>query len=416
MAASAKLTPVGDTHRVDVKDYDSYAWVLLEDHPLRSYPTKYPPGLFNFLRRWYATVRGWWSERGLSLVCLFVMFLMVIQFLAHLPYGVSYLLATDLSDQVGLAQWPAEFGGRPSACISYEPRVHWDAVDRALNAGCAGIKADVWVQGDEVFVGDSSSVPGPNDTLDHVYLEPLMAKLDARNPAVVSSVSDNSPKPVGLFDHDSTQPFMLFLRLQSQMSTVWPHLVLRMASLSQKGYLSYTDGVQVIPRPVTIVVTGLTSSEVDFVKDIGHDGINGSILFEKSPDLDATGNNPENDNSRESENPSGSLQEPSSGLPFQMFSVTINFRDSIGSPRGGRFSIQQIERIKTQVHNAHQRGLRIRYEAIPCLPRMLRRIVWRILVHEGADCIEVDWTQCEGGWWRSLFTIGRRDGRSHGNK
>lgn len=77
MAASEKLKPVGDgdTHHVDVKEYDSYAWVLLEDHPLRSYPTNYPPGVVNILRRWYATARGWWSERGMSLVCLLVMFL-----------------------------------------------------------------------------------------------------------------------------------------------------------------------------------------------------------------------------------------------------------------------------------------------------------------------------------------------------
>lgn len=77
MAASKKLGPVGDgdTHRVDSKEYDSYAWVLLEDHPLRSYPTNCPSGVFNFLRRWYETVKTWWSERGLSLVCLLVMFL-----------------------------------------------------------------------------------------------------------------------------------------------------------------------------------------------------------------------------------------------------------------------------------------------------------------------------------------------------
>ncbi|KAI9042822.1 uncharacterized protein KD926_004887 [Aspergillus affinis] len=410
MTTSANLRVVGDTYPVDFKEYDSLSWVLLEDHPLRSYPTTYPPGLSNFLGRWYATAKRWWAERGLSLVCLLVMFLMVIQFLANLPYGVSYLLASDLSDQAELAQWPAEFSGRPSACISYDPQAHPDAIDRAVKAGCAGIKADVWVRGDELFVGNSSK-PHSNNTFSNVFIEPLMAKLDARNPAVASSASPDRPDPVGLLEHSPAQPFILFLQLRPSRSTAWPHIMSQVASLDRKGYLSYTDGVQVFPRPVSIVITGLNSSEFDVVRSSGHRDTSGSIFFDTALELHPTdydkgsaiSANPENDDQEQSKDQSIST------LPSQMLSETINFRDSIGSPRGGRISWQQVERIRAQIHNAHQQGLQIRYDAIPCLPRMLRRTVWRILVHEGADYVEVDWSQCEGRSWRSLFTFSRRD-------
>ncbi|KAK1147966.1 Altered inheritance of mitochondria protein 6 [Aspergillus melleus] len=408
MTASAKPTVVGDTYPVDSKEYDSLSWVLLEDHPLRSYPTTYPPGLSNFLGRWYGTARRWWSERGLTLVCLFVMFLMVIQFLANLPYGVSYLLATDLTDQADLTQWPTEFIGRPSACISYGPEVHLDAIDRAVKAGCAGIKADVWVRNDELFVGNSSK-PDSNNTFSNVYLEPLMAKLDARNPAVAASASLDRPDLAGLLDKDPAQPFILFLQPRSSISTAWPHLVSQISSLDRKGYLSYTDGAQIVPRPVSIVITGLSFSEVDFVRNLGHEGVNESIFFETVPTLDPTGSEKGHVDPADAQDPENDNSQLIPQLPPPIFSVRINFRDSIGSPRGGRFSWQQVERIRAQIHNAHQRGLQIRYDAITCLPRMLRRIAWRILVHEGADYIEVDWRQCEGRSWPSLFTIGSRD-------
>lgn len=342
---------------------------------------------------------------------------MVIQFLAHLPYGIFYLLSKDLGE-VGLAHWPAEFNGRPSACIFYERQEQLEGIDRAIDAGCAGVKTDIWVQGDQIFVGHSSSFPNLNNTLNHVYLEPLMARLDATNPAVASSASDSIP--AGRFDRNLVQPFILFLRLQSQLSTMWPHLAAQMAMLSQKGYLSYTDGIQVTSRPISIVLTGLTESEIDFMNGVDQEGINGNILLDTSTEMDATSSlkthRPGNDNSNTErlEGPEDSFHQPSR-LPSPIFSISINFRDSIGSPRGGRFSAQQIERIKNQIHDAHRRGFRIRYASIPCLPRMLRRSVWRILVHEGADYIEVDWTHCDGGWWRSLFTIGRdeNEGRKY---
>lgn len=62
-------------------------------------------------------------------------------------------------------------------------------VGRAWNVAGVSVRdvsvVDAWVLGDDIAVSDSSGL-NPNNSLRTVYLEPLMAKLDARNPAVAS--------------------------------------------------------------------------------------------------------------------------------------------------------------------------------------------------------------------------------------
>ena len=58
-------------------EYDAYSWVLLEDHPLRSHPTECCPGVLWVLRKCCAAVNKRWSDRALTLICLFLMFLYV---------------------------------------------------------------------------------------------------------------------------------------------------------------------------------------------------------------------------------------------------------------------------------------------------------------------------------------------------
>ena len=62
---------------LETKEYDSYAWVLLDDHPLRAYPadTDCHPEVTAFARKWYAAVGRQCRERGLPLLCLVLMFL-----------------------------------------------------------------------------------------------------------------------------------------------------------------------------------------------------------------------------------------------------------------------------------------------------------------------------------------------------
>src|SRR5689334_11617274 len=51
----------------------------------------------------------------------------------------------------------------------------------ALKAGCIGIEADVWVYGDELFVGHSRDALAPQRTFTTLYVEPLVRLLEDKN-------------------------------------------------------------------------------------------------------------------------------------------------------------------------------------------------------------------------------------------
>jgi hypothetical protein len=78
MASAMDLEALRDTQPLlDVEEYDSYSWMLLEDHPLRSYPTEVDchPEILSFTTKCYAIARRRWRERVLPLLCLLLMFL-----------------------------------------------------------------------------------------------------------------------------------------------------------------------------------------------------------------------------------------------------------------------------------------------------------------------------------------------------
>ncbi|OJJ76311.1 hypothetical protein ASPBRDRAFT_192458 [Aspergillus brasiliensis CBS 101740] len=419
MAATTHVN-AGDTSStqplLNADEYDAYSWVLLEDHPLRSHPTECCPGVLWVLRKCCAAVTKRWSDRALTLICLFLMFLVAIQFLSLLPYGVSYLfLHEQYQAQSGFVHWPAEFEDQSAACISYNPRSHANAIQYSLAAGCAGVKADIWLQGDDILVGPSMPSLRNESTLRKVYLEPLLDHLDAMRLAEGHPDVDYMPVATNLFGQHSTQ-FKLYLEIRSSVGKVWPRLSSELALLSERGYLTHRNGTQVIPGPITVVLTGRGQVNLD---DLSVDRGNvGNSIFLDDPlvmgaEESAAVQTSTEDEREGSEQDSQGTFSGFDGPPFltkalHMYSVSINFTETIGSPHRGRFSRQQIERIQSQVRTAHQRGLLARYEGIPCYSEGMRRTIWRILVHEGADLIEVDWTGCASRGWRRFFTIGSR--------
>ncbi|GLA91198.1 altered inheritance of mitochondria protein 6 [Aspergillus tubingensis] len=396
-------------------EYDAYSWVLLEDHPLRSHPTECCPGVLWVLRKCCVAVTKRWSDRALTLICLFLMFLVAIQFLSLLPYGVSYLfLHEQYKAQSGFIHWPAEFEGQPAACISYNPRAHANSIQYSLAAGCTGVKADIWLQDDDILVGSSWSSLRNESTLRKVYLEPLLDHFDAMSLSEAQPAHD-SMVATGLFGQDSLQ-FKLYLEIRSSADSVWPRLLSELALLSERGYLTHRNGTQVVPGPITIVLTGQEQVELDGLS-IDHESVGKCIFLDESvvPEVEesaAVQTSTEDEMEFSEQNLPGTFprsdEDSSLTKALQMYSASINFAETIGSPHRGRFSRQQIERIQSQVQTAHQKGLLARYEGIPCHSEGMRRIIWRILVNEGADLIEVDWTGCASRGWRRFFSIGSR--------
>ncbi|KAB8210019.1 hypothetical protein P875_00053318 [Aspergillus parasiticus SU-1] len=423
MAAMKESDLPNSTPSLGDKEYDSYSWELLEDHPLRSHPTECIPGLSSYVAKYLAILKRRWTERIFPLVCLFLMFLIVIQFLAALPYGLTYIVfRSGIEEQKGFVQWPTEFSREPSTCILYNPQAH-DAIQYAIDAGCSGVKVDLQAQEGELLVDGLLSDREAPGTLGSLYLNSLLRKLDARNSAVVSPASTDETSPIGLFDEDPARPFTLFLKLHTPVQAVWPHIVSQLMPLKQKGYLSYRNGTRVVPRPVTIVLTSPEGLDFGDVVGTNHDSILDSIMFDTSleqlvkedygPTLRVTQSSRGvgGSNSAQTEADTESLKQHHESS-YQLLTATANFTQLIGFPhRGGRFSPQQIERVRAQVRAAHRRGLLARYEGTSDYPPPVRRIIWRILVREGADIIEIDGRRCEIPWWRRFFVTGSMECR-----
>ncbi|RDW90389.1 uncharacterized protein DSM5745_02164 [Aspergillus mulundensis] len=287
--AASQFSDVEAQPFLETKEYDSYAWVLLEDHPLRSYPddTNCHPEVTEFTRKCSAFVRRRWRERGLPLLCLVLMFFVIVQFLVQLPHIVSYFLEPDYrQDLPGFIQTldtvDRSLGlgiDHAAICVydaSVQAQMHGvtgDAVEYTLASGCTGAKVDLSQRDEELFVG--SWGPGLDDehTLQSVYLQSLQSQLDARNSAFVNLTGKNGGQndlvPVGLFDENPTQSFTLLLNIQKPMRRAWPPLVAQLEALNERRYLSYRSAEQgLVLRPVTVVVLGKGCRRLSLLDDL----------------------------------------------------------------------------------------------------------------------------------------------------
>lgn len=85
----------------------------------------------------------------------------------------------------------------------------------------------------------------------------------------------------------------------------------------------------------------------------------------------------------------------------------MDFHKSIGSFPLSRLSQDRLATLRNQIREVHERGLKVRYWGMPGWPVGLRNYVWRVLVREGVDMLNVDdlraatrvdW-RLRGGWW-----------------
>ncbi|OJK00844.1 hypothetical protein ASPACDRAFT_77726 [Aspergillus aculeatus ATCC 16872] len=417
MAASTHVRPADDGTQplLEAQEYDSYAWVLLEDHPLRSHPTACCPGIWWMLQQWYATFRKLWGDRIFSIICLLLMFGVMVQFLSLLPDGLSYLFFREhYTAQAGFVHWPAEFDGQPAACIAYNPRSHPDAIQYVIAAGCTGIKADIWLQDEELYVGTSNASLRPHLTLRNVYLDPLLQHLDAEK------TPEGSVQTTATSHHGTAtdEQFVLFLEFRSPITDGWPHLLAELQTLNERGYLTHRDDTKIANKAVTIVIVGdesVDAAHEEYREYFNHDSIFvDDQLFTKRPKSSSRrqGNQAQSIKSKGSQSrPSWQEWKNSTSKEVQqnvrsVFTTTVSFSEEVGSPHRGRFSRQQLDLIRAHVKQAHKRGLKARFGDIPCGSQRMQRLTWRVLVKAGADLIDVDWTGCHRQPWRQFFTTG----------
>ncbi|KAL4971811.1 hypothetical protein BDW66DRAFT_164719 [Aspergillus desertorum] len=273
----------------ETKEYDRYAWVLLDDHPLRSYPpeTDWHPEIIAFARKCYAAVGRGCREPGLHLLCFVLMFFVNVHFLAQLPHVMSHFLEHGYTQHLpGFLQTPETvdrslglgLGRDHSATCAYDASLQADgatdvAVEYVLASGCTGVKVDLWQRDGKFLVEDPRSSLNDEHTLQGAYLQMLQAHLDARNLVYINSTAKHGDRadvePVGLFDEDPTQSFMLLLEVQTPMRKAWSLLVRQLKALNESGYLSYQNAEQdLMLRPITVVVSGGGYPRLSLIDDV----------------------------------------------------------------------------------------------------------------------------------------------------
>lgn len=351
----------------------------------------------------------------------------------------------------GLSSWPTDFSQDilPVPCHSHND--YWRRVPlfSAIEVGCIGVEADIWLFDEELFVGHSVQSLTRNRTLDSLYINPLLEILSKQNPKS-TIFPDDIPQPHGVFDTDPEQTLILLIDFKTSGSAIWPYVQSALQPLREKNYLTRFNGMQTIRGPITIVGTGNTpfdlvnSEETNPLHDVFFDAPL-SEMFEgtNSGDLPTAmsinGKPPKNAEQEEAPfkedmNMADTTRVSSeyarkrrSGPEGQEKSVTISsdgnvydtgnsyyasvsFGEAIGELQDGEFSEHQLTLLRGQIKGAHKRGLKARYWELPFWPISLRNHVWDVLVKEGVDLLNVDdvkgatrrnWDR-HHGWWKRM--------------
>ena len=213
-------------------------------------------------------------------------------------------------------------------------------------------------------MGHSRDALSPNLTFKGLYVEPLIHELEAKNREAVMHPAD---APRGLFDVDPTQTLVLLLDVKAEPAKTWPLLAQSLEPLRGRGWLTSVRGEKINTGPVTVVVTGKLPA---YILERGADGMNNPCdIFLDAP-LSTLGDSPFHTNNS--------------------YWASDSFAKKIGHVWLGRLHPGQIHRVRQHVKEAHSRGLKVRYWGLPVWPLPLRDNVWKTLVQEGVDIVNVD--------------------------
>ena len=351
----------------------------------------------------------------------------------------------------GLSSWPTDFSRDiiPLPCHSHND--YWRRVPlfSAIEVGCIGVEADIWLFEEELFVGHSVASLTRNRTLDSLYINPLLEILSKQNPKS-TMLPDHTSQPHGVFDTDPEQTLILLIDFKTSGRALWPYVQSALQPLRDKSYLTRLNGTGLTRGPITVVGTGNTPfdlvnlEETNPHRDVFFDAPLGELYEGTNSDDLPTAMNIEANapkDSKEKEAPSkedmtmadtGKVlfedarkgrsdmegQEKSGTISgganayniSNSYYASVSFMDAIGHLGDGEFSEHQLDLLRGQVKGAHRRGLRARYWDLPFWPISLRNHVWDVLVKEGVDLLNVDdlkgatrrnWKR-HHGWWKRL--------------
>lgn len=285
-----------------------------------------------------------------------------------------------------LGHWPTDFSAdvHPVACHSHNDYWRKEPLFSALDAGCTGVEADVWLYDQELYVGHSTASLTPERTLRNLYIKPLVKILDSQNPQTTFHPSLDNPRN-GVFDTKPGQTLVLLIDFKNDGHKIWPYVSEHLEPLRQRKFLSYFNGTSFIEGPITVVVTGNAPWNEVVANTTYRD------MFFDAP-LDLMGKL-DGKVAKRSGGQGRSGAAPSDPTMYSLansYYASVSFKSAVGWPWRGTLTRTQIEAMRKQIAGAHARGLKVRYWSVPSWPRGLRNYLWRTLVKEGVDFLNVD--------------------------
>lgn len=332
-------------------------------------------------------------------------------FFACVIAGVIVLIFFPIGFAIDVSHWsrhdpPADFSYNntdwlsqvmPARCHAHNDYSHKYPLYSALQAGCVGVEADIWLYQEELYVGHSTSALRPGQTLEKLYIEPLVEILEMQNKQHVSDDIDETP--VGVFTHRPSQTLTLLIDIKMQDGkSGWPLLTSQLDPLRRRNFLTHYNGTSIVSRPITIAATGnapfdmVTSNSTyrDVFFDAPLDKIRVEHAVPAQPGQNGALLHVQSRNQTNDEKSNVSLSKTSPYNCTNSYYASVSFRKSIGLPYFLTLSNGQMETIRQQVRSAHDMNLKVRYWSVPGWPPFMKRRLMELLLREGVDLLNID--------------------------
>ncbi|KAE9372997.1 hypothetical protein N431DRAFT_438399 [Stipitochalara longipes BDJ] len=346
-----------------------------------------------------------WPQLIRRLIYLFSAALLLAIFAVIIYHSLLLALVRRLSPPRpsinGLTQIVAEWAepGVNSTSPSWLPNFSRDVVPKeihshndywrrvplfdALSLGITGVEADCHLVNGELFVGHTNSSLRPNLTLRSLYLDPLTDILTNQNAG--SSVASSSGIN-GVWDTHPSRGIVLMTDLKTEGFSTLEAVQAQLESFRQKGWLTYWNGTDVIPGPITHVGTGNTPFEAVLNSSYSNSTYR-DVFFDA----------------------------PLNGLS-EIYNISNSYYTSasltgvLGGlskiPRDG-LSKKQMIFLQGQVNQAAELGLASRYWDIPAWPVSRRINIWHQLEELGIGMLNADAIDEAARWdWRWCNILG----------
>lgn len=215
---------------------------------------------------------------------------------------------------------------KPVAVHSHNDYTRNIPVFSAFSAGCAAIEADVFLSNGDVIIGHV--FPTPGRTLRVQYTDPLRAILDHNN--------GGKPGDNGIYKSSPKQSITLLVDFKTSDAGTLDAVVKALQPLRDGNYLSRVVDGKFVERQVTVVASGNS----DFDRINRGDGVpNRDVFYDAKLDQ----------------------WDPKYNTLNSQY-ASANFKNAVGNPSSaGAFTNAQKQKVREQVRNAHNAGLKVRY-------------------------------------------------------